>query len=127
MMKARPVEDRDFPALRAIAASTGYPYPDLHSPTIEACWVVEDDGEIIAAVAAERILQLYLYPCKSLSAPLKLHAIRLLHEGMAPVVKAKGYSEVNAFVHPKIAEKFGKRLMRSFGWVANWPSFAKHL
>lgn len=122
-MRVRPLEDSDVPYLQAVAAATGYEYPVLDSGRIEALLVVADDEDRpIVACAAERIVQLYLWPGNAAPAE-KLHAIRLLHEAMGAALRAKGYNDANAFLPQQIERKFGRRLERSFGWRPNWKSW----
>jgi hypothetical protein len=122
-MTLRALRNDDIVTLKYM--ESGFPYCDPQDPMIEKIMVVVDDNDVpVMACAAERILQLYLW-CGTLSPLSKMHALRLLHEGMEPELKAKGYSEVNAFIPPAIALKFGKRLAKSFNWKPNWPSWAR--
>ena len=100
--------------------------PDLTGPLMESAIVVEDDaGNLVAACAAERIVQLYLF--KGDAAPAEtLAAIRMLHGEMAEELRQKGYGEANAFLPPQVEKSFGRRLIRTFGWVRNWASFCIH-
>jgi hypothetical protein len=124
-MTARPLRDSDIQQLTEIAEKTGFPYPDLRGPHIEGICVVEDEhGNIVAACAAKRLLELYLY-CPEGKAINKSRAIILLHEKLAAELKIKGYDDANVFLPPTLAEKFGRRLERSFGWVKAWPSWTK--
>lgn len=125
-MKVRPAIHLDLPVLHAMAEASEFPYPELSEARLASCYVVVDDQDRpIMACAAEQILQLYLFVGDVDGAAAKLHAIRLLHDAMAADLKEKGYREVNAFLPPSIARKFGRRLERSFGWVRNWASWAK--
>jgi len=93
---------------------------------MESVLVVEDeDGKIIGAAAAERIVQLYFF--KGSGSPGEtLGAIRLLHAALAFELRTKGYREANAFLPPQVEKSFGRRLMRTFGWIRNWTSFCIH-
>lgn len=134
-MTVRPLHESDIPALKRMAEASGYPYPQLSekSGQLECVYVIaNEDDQPVMACAAERICQLFLYVPTSKDSleahpAAKLHALRLLHDAMAADLRAKGYTEANAFIPPSIAGKFGRRLMRSFGWVKNWPSWCKHL
>ena len=124
-MTTRPLRDDDIPKLQEIADKTGFPYPDLLGENIEGVCVVEDEhGNIVAACAAKRLLELYLY-CGAGKPVQKTQAIRLLHEHLAAQLKEKGYDDANVFLPPSLAEKFGRRLERSFGWMKAWPSWTK--
>ena len=129
-MTIRKLHVNDIPALRAMYEAQGFAYdfPDLTGPHMEAVLVVEEEGgKIIAAVAAERLCQLY-FLCGDVDHPAaKLAVIRALHTQMADALRAKGYKEANAFLPPPIAETFGKRLERTFGWTRNWQSWAKRV
>jgi hypothetical protein len=125
-MRTRPLKDSDVPVLRQMyeASGFGYQFPNFDSGMFEAVVVVADDNDQpIMAAAAERIVQLYLLRGEIAHPAAALHAIRLLHEALRPALKEKGYREAEAFLPPAIAKSFGRRLMRSFGWLKNWPSY----
>lgn len=126
-MRVRALLARDLPALRDSyeRAGYGYEFPDLTGPLMESALVVEDDaGNLIGAAAAERIVQLYLFRGEAGPAET-LGAIRLLHCTMAEELRQKGYRSADAYLPPEIAHSFGRRLMRTFGWIRNlWPSFS---
>ena len=125
-MNIRELRTEDLPTLQAIGKANGFEYVDPKAADIESALVVVDDnGRFLMACAAERIVQLYLWSAEFEPAA-KLHALRLLHREMAVRLKQAGYTEANAFPPPQIAEKFGRRLERTFGWVRNWPSWAIH-
>ncbi len=122
-MTVRELRDSDIPALNAIAETSGFPYIVPRGTLVERVLVVADENDqVLAAVAAERILQLYLWIGDAHPAA-KLRMIRMLHEAMAPELKAKGYTEVQAFLPPGVAGKFGRRLERTFSWMKNWQSW----
>jgi hypothetical protein len=109
------------------AQGFAYEFPDLTGPLMESVLVVEDEsGKILAAVAAERLCQLY-FLCGAVEHPAaKLAIIRSLHTQMADALRAKGYRSAEAFLPAPIAETFGKRLERTFGWTRNWESWCKN-
>jgi hypothetical protein len=93
---------------------------------MESALAVEDEsGNLIGAVAAERIVQLYFFRGEGGPAET-LGAIRMLHSAMAEELRAKGYRSADAFLPPQVEKSFGRRLMRTFGWVRNWASFCIH-
>lgn len=127
-MNVRPLQPSDIPTLRQMYELSGldYTFPDLRGPLMESVLVVVDDNDVpMAAVAAERIIQLYLLVDESLGPAAKLAIIRKLHQNMQEMLCSKGYCEANCFVPPKLEKSFGRRLMKTFGWVKNWPSFAR--
>lgn len=125
-MTSRPLRESDIPILQDIAVKSGFPYPNLDHPHIEAVEVATDsEGHIIMACAAKRLVELYLYVDQDRSSAVKMSAIRQLHQGMAEKLRAKGYDSAEIFIPPAIEKSFGRRLIRSFQWVRNWPSFCK--
>lgn len=125
-MNIRPFSPFDIPALKAIYERQGFPYifPDLNK--MEAVLVVTDEnGEPVAAIAAEKLVQLYLFVGTMEHPATALAIIRLMHAELSKVLKSKGYSSAEAFLPPSIARRFGRRLERTFGWVRNWPSWTK--
>jgi hypothetical protein len=96
---------------------------------MEAVYVILDEkSRIVMAVGAERIVQLYLWVGWVHSPAAKMEAIKMLQRSaMRCDLQQKGYSEVNAFIPPELAEKFGRRLERTFGWVKNWASWVLKL
>lgn len=124
-MTTRPMRHDDISKLQAIAETSTFPYVDLQSIKVEAVYVAEDeDGNIIAATAAHRIIEIYGWVAKEHHPAVKLAALEALHDAMGRELRQRGYDEANAFLPPVIAKQFGRRLERSFGWVRNWASWA---
>lgn len=121
-MRTRPVKPSDVPILDAWAKASGYPYP---SNVGDCVCVVDENDQPIAACSPNMIVELYLWADPDQHPAAKLAAIRALHDSMIPMLRVEGISEVNAFLPPEIAAKFGRRLERTFGWVKNWQSWAK--
>ncbi len=128
-MTIRPLNpSSDIPSLRQMHELSGYAYefPDLRGPLMESVLVAVDENDIpVAAIAAERILQAYLLMSDDLHPAAKMRVIRSFHEQLAIELRAKHYKNLEAFLPPQIAESFGRRLMKSFGWVKAWPSFSR--
>lgn len=127
-MMTRGLRDSDIPILRAAheASGFGYEFPDLRGRNMEAVMVVADENDQpLIAIAAERILQAYLLIPGEMHPAAKMRGIKLLHEMFAPVLREKGYTSLDSFLPPGIAKSFGRRLIRSLGWKANWPSFTR--
>lgn len=125
-MTVRDLLPEDVPVLRELYKEQGFDYqfPDLLGTLMESIKVVVDEnGKILCAVAAERIVQLYFLTSNFGPPHARLHAMRLLHEAMKLDLARIGYSEANAFIPPEIDLKFGKWLSRRFGWFRNWVSY----
>lgn len=125
-MTVRPLKTSDIAILMAVAQKSGLPYPDLESESMTLVRVVvDDDDRPLAACGVKPILEAYFW-CGDIQRPLaKVHALRLLHDSMMPWLARHGWHEVNGFLPPEWASKFGKRLEKTFGWVRNWPSWTK--
>jgi hypothetical protein len=122
-MTVRNYKPEDLPILQEMHRRSGftYPFPDLEK--LEAFQVVTDeDDKPIMAAGAEKILQLYLFCGQEDHPATRLHAMRLLHKALGKLLSSN-YTEANAFLPPEIAEKFGRRLEKTFGWVRNWSSW----
>ncbi len=123
-MTVRALKESDIPKLKAM--ENGFPY--IEPSKAEAVLVVADDrDEPVMACAAERLAQLFLWIDHGLGPVAAKTALRLLHQEMTPKMKELGYDSVEAFLPPQIAEKFGRRLERSWGWIRNWPSWTQKL
>lgn len=75
------------------------------------------------ALAAERIVQAYLWIDKERDPASLLAALRMIQEPASIQLRNKGYNSLECFLPPEIERSFGRRLMRSFGFVKNWASF----
>jgi hypothetical protein len=128
-VRIRALLQSDIPALKRMAEEKGYPYPFLDDPSsLEMVRVVDDgSGRPLAAVAVERILQVYLL-CGAFDGPMnQIHAMRLLDDDISPALKLRGWRDVNAFLPPNLAKQFGRRLEKTFGWMKEWPCWSKRL
>ena len=125
-MRVRDVKTSDLQTLRAMAEASGYPYPDLESdPLVVVRVVVDDEDQPIMSGEIEQLWQAYLRCDASLPPHQRSAALRLLHEDMASCLREKGIKSVEAFLPPTAAQRFGRRLERTFGWTRNWKSWNK--
>lgn len=123
-MRCRALRQSDIPILTQIAERSGFPYPELDHPHIESVLVaVDSEDRPIIAVAAKRLIEIYGWVDSEQSPAVLMGAWRLLHQGMAENLRAKGYNGAECLIPPPIAGKFGRRLERTFGWIKNWPSW----
>ena len=123
-MTVRNLKASDIQPLREMAEASGHPYPEPSDSLVAIQVVAGDDDEPIMAGAVEEIWQAYLW-CAPGSPHERLAALRLLHEGMASRLREKGIKSVEAFLPPTVAQRFGRRLERTFGWTRNWKSWNK--
>jgi len=124
-MTIRPYQPSDAPALQRIAEASGFPYCEPDAALVEACLVVEVDGQVVAATAAKRIIELYLWKGEGLSPAATKAIIDALHNSMSVKLRGLGYNSCNVFLAPSICQRFGRRLERSYNWVRNWDSWAR--
>ncbi len=75
------------------------------------------------AVAAKRLVEMYLYIDQSRPTVVNVDALNLIHHGMAQALREKLYNSCECFLPTQISAKFGKRLERTWGWIRNWPSW----
>jgi len=108
-----------------MASASGYPYPDLTEPLEAVLVLADDEDQPVMAVAAKKLVELYLWCSKGMSPHENIAALRLLHDEMAEELKKKAYNSVEAFLPPSVSKQFGKRLEKTFGWVRNWPSWTR--
>ena len=122
-MTYRFLQPSDVPALQAIAALNGYPYPALDDPHIVGTLVVTDDANnIIMAGCAKQILEVYGWCAEGHHPVVIQQALKVLFAGMVKELKERGWSETNAFLPIPIAKAFGRHLMR-LGWGKNLVSY----
>lgn len=123
-MTVRALKPSDLPHLQAMAAASGFPY--VEPSHAEAVLVISDSQDHpIMACAAKRLVELYLWVGEATPAT-KLAALRMMHRAMAEELRKLGYSQAECFLPPSIAERFGRRLERSWGWARNWVSYNIH-
>lgn len=128
-MRCRPLKPEDIPILKEFAARSGFPYPDLNHPHIEAVLVIADsDDKPIMAVAAKRLVEIYAWISPEARADLRIESLQMIHEPMARELKGLGYECAEVFIPPQLERRgFGRFLTERFGWQKNWLSWGKRL
>lgn len=124
-MTVRALKPSDIPKLQAMQGE--FPYPDLTVDAMESVRVVVDENdEPLMAAGAKRLVEMYLW-CGNIKRPLaRMFALRLLHEDLAIQLGNLGFSSVETSIPPPVAQRFARRLLKSFGWTRNpWPSFQR--
>ena len=136
-MRIREFHETDIDALTAIHAQQGFQYafPDLANPLFVSKLVLEDDGdsdgdsgatEASARAGAKPILMaslvrltseayLLVDPTKGTPRDRYLHMLMLQREA-AMDLRNRGLEDVHAWLPPRIAQRFGRRLT-DLGWV----------
>jgi hypothetical protein len=144
-MRIREYIPSDLEALRRLHAAQGfgYPLPDLDSPLFLTKLVLEDDGEdgnsgreladrnsprVTMAVLLRLTAEAYLLHDPAAGTPRRRYQHFLaLHDATRTAALVRGLDDVQAFLPPRVARAFGRRLAR-LGWMRDpWPCFSRRV
>jgi hypothetical protein len=149
-MRIREYAPGDESALRALHAAQGfgYEFPDLLDPLFVTKLVLEDDAaqgpssslgtsgspagsesRIVGAALLRLTAETYLLIDPRAGTPRRRwESILSLHDAAARDAWRKGLSDVHAWLPPRLAKRFGRRL-ESLGWVRDdrWTPYCKKL
>ena len=131
-MNIRAYTESDLSALKQIhsAQNFDYPFPDLTNPLFVSKLVLADDvGQIAMAALARVTCEIYL-----LADPLHGTArgryanLLALHHAAEKDLRTKGLEDAHAWLPPKIASRFGRRLTQ-LGWTRDdvWTPYSIRL
>ena len=140
-MFIREYTSADLDALRRLHAAQGfgYPFPDPESPLFVSKLVLEADdaeaeggagnsggGRIAMAVLLRLTAETYLLHDPAAGTPrLRWQRFLALHEAARSSAAACGLDDVQAFLPPRVARAFGRRLAR-LGWRRDpWACFSR--
>lgn len=126
----RPFRASDEPILRAIHEAQGFDYefPDLSQ--FECVMVSTDEQDSpIQAMAARKTIEAFFLGDPNYRTPRwRMAHFAPLHDEMSKVLRARGFTDVHAWLPPQIAKQFGNRLRRTFGWIPSvWQTYVKYL
>ncbi len=149
-MRIREYAPEDEAALRALHAAQdlGYEFPGLRDPLFITKLVLEDnvaqgpssslrtsvspaglESRIVAAALLRLTAEVYLLIDPHAGRPRRRwESILALHDAAASDAWRKGLSDVHAWLPPRLAKRFGRRL-ESLGWVRDdrWTPYCKKL
>jgi hypothetical protein len=152
-MRIREYTSADFDELRRMHAAQGFGYalPDLDSPMFVSKVVLEDDAEsegncagtaetegnsgtrgektkIAMAVLLRLTAEAYLLHDPAAGTPSsRWQNFLALHDAARQSAAARGLDDVQAFLPPRVARAFGRRLSR-LGWTRDpWDCFSQRL
>ncbi len=131
-MLVREYTDADLSALLAMhrAQGFGYPFPDLHDPIFVSKLILEDQrGQPVMAALARLTCEIYLLVDPQSGTPRERYARLLeLHRAGAADLRARGLDDAHAWLPPRIAQRFGRRLQQ-LGWLRDdaWTPYCKRL
>jgi len=117
-MLVRPYAETDLESLRAMHAAQGfgYAFPNLNDPLFLVRSVVEEEGQPRMAALLRLTAEAYLLadPCEG-SPHQRWRWLLALHESVRQEAAARGLADVQAFLPPRVAGRFGRRL-EALGW-----------
>ena len=119
-MRIREYNESDLSQLKGIHASQGfdYPFPDLDNPLFVTKLVLTDGDEKILGAALLRLTaETYLLLDPKAGPPReRWQSLLTLHTATHRDAWQRGLEDVHAWLPPRIAKKFGRRLQR-LGWI----------
>lgn len=133
-MFVREYSETDQDALRAIHAAQNFPYrfPDLENPLF-LTKIILTDGEpqekILGAALLRLTAEAYLLLDPAAGTPRRRwQSLLALHAAAQQDAGAKGLEDVHAWLPPRIAKTFGRRIQR-LGWIRDdsWTPYCKNL
>ena len=131
-MNVREYSLSDLDALRNIHArqSFDYQFPDLENPLFVSKLIQEDTkGQITMGALARVTCEIYLLADPDRDTPRqRLTNLISLHSAAASDLLRKGLEDAYAWIPPKIARRFGRRLTQ-LGWVRDdaWTPYSIRL
>jgi hypothetical protein len=145
-VRIREYRPSDLDALRRMHAAQGfgYPFPDLESPLFLSKLVLEDDdsgreeadpnsppsgsARVTMAILQRLTAETYLLHDPSAGTPRRRwQSFLALHDAARTAAAAHGLDDVQAFLPPRIARAFGRRLAQ-LGWTRDpWPCFSRQI
>ena len=129
-MRVRAYTGADLEALRAMHAAQGfgYAFPDLGDPLFLVRSVVEEEGRPRMAAFLRLTAEAYLLADPREGTPRRRWRWLLaLHGAVRQEAAARGLADVQAFLPPRVARAFGRRL-RSLGWRRDpWACYTRQL
>jgi hypothetical protein len=131
-MKIREYAPSDLETLRKIHTSQSFDYefPDLQSPLFVSRLIQEDGhGKITMAALARITCEIYLLADSAHATPReRLENLVALHRAAEVDLHRRGLDDAHAWLPPKIAERFGRRLVQ-LGWTRDdaWTPYSIRL
>ncbi len=131
-MRIREYKSQDLAALRAIHATQGFEYalPDPGNPLFVTKLVLEDDAQQPLGAALLRLTaEAYLLLDPRAGTPRqRWQSLLALHEAARRDAWLRGLEDVHAWLPPRIARQFGRRL-EGLGWIRDdvWTPYCTRL
>jgi hypothetical protein len=107
-----------------------YSFPDLEDPLFVAKLVMEDDRGSLVMVALARVTcEMYLLMDSTAGTPIdRYERLASMNDIGAHELRARGFEDAHAWLPPRIAKRFGRRL-GGLGWVRDdaWTPYCRRL
>ena len=129
-MLVREYRESDLATLQRIHAAQQFPYafPDLRDPLFLTKIVVTgDDDRILGAAFLRLTAEAYLLLDSQQGSPRqRWQSLLVLHDAAQRDAQQRGLEDVHAWLPPRIAKTFGRRLER-LGWRRDdqWTPYCK--
>jgi hypothetical protein len=127
-MEVRAYTDADLESLRAMHAAQGfgYAFPDVADPLFLVRSVVEEDGRPRMVAFLRLTAEAYLLADPREGSP-RQRWLLALHEAVRQEAAARGLADVQAFLPPRVARAFGRRLT-ALGWRHDpWTCYTRQV
>lgn len=131
-MLVREYTNADLDALYAMHRAQGfeYPFPDLRDPIFVSKLILEDEaGKPVMAALARLTCEMYLLAAPKEGTPRERYTRLLeLQRAGANDLRARGLDDAHAWLPPRIAQRFGRRLQQ-LGWIRDdaWTPYCFRL
>ena len=126
----RAYTEDDLESLRAMHAAQGfgYAFPDLGDPLFLVRTIVEEEGQPRMAAFLRLTAEAYLLADPREGSPRqRWRWLLALHEAVRHEAAARGLADVQAFLPPRVARAFGRRLA-ALGWRRDpWTCYTRVL
>jgi hypothetical protein len=129
-MQVRGYTEADLESLRAMHAAQGfgYAFPDLADPLFLVRSVLEEENRPRMAAFLRLTAEAYLLANPGEGSPRqRWRWLLALHEAVRREAAARGLADVQAFLPPRLARAFGRRL-GLLGWRRDpWTCYTRQL
>jgi len=129
-MRVREYTDADLDAVRAMHTAQGFNYelPDVSDPLFLVRTIVEEDDRPRMAALLRLTAETYLLADPRDGTPRqRWNWLAALHEATRKAAADRGLADVQAFLPPRVARAFGRRL-RQLGWRHDpWACYTRQV
>jgi hypothetical protein len=114
------VEDGELDAIHQCYKEAAFitEFPDsLNSPLFPVQLSVRHEGKFLAAAVIKLQAHVSLAVCRQATKPGdRFHAVSVLNDELIMRARGLGFDQLIAVLEPKIARRFGRRMVDDWGW-----------